>query len=348
MSTTQIHSFLPYERGINPADIRIGSLFLDIFNIEECRESDRFEYREDLKSQIDYEKAIEPWAAEPQLDMKLGINFELSKETSMGVKFSEWIKAEGSANSTVTATLVGNEGRRLRIKKRDSFLKESVMKQDGIDKWIRTHASILRRAGFGHREFKAPEIWMVTGVQLVKNGTVHTRSSRGSKFGGGAGVDVGLAAGGPPGVAALEVEAGHENNALVGNHFGHKEERVWAAQFMQISFEFGKAPDPQDELHPKTIASFRLEDINDLRARGLRGSHEERLRIDGQPIKPPPDLIGRITVDNEKERDSDTESTGIHIDDQRYVKEMDGIDWNSYNECRKFLADAEVEREVAV
>lgn len=118
MSTTQIHSFLPYERGLSPQDIRIGSLFLNIFNIEESKERERFEYRQDLKTQAEYEKAIEPWSTDPQVDARgYGINFELSKETSMTVKFSEWIKAEGGADGKVTATLEGDSGRRLRIKR---------------------------------------------------------------------------------------------------------------------------------------------------------------------------------------------------------------------------------------
>lgn len=118
MSTTQIHSFLPYERGLSPRDIRIGSLFLNIFNIEESKERERFEYRQDLESQAEYEKAIVPWSTEPQIDARgYGINFELSKETSMNVKFSEWIKAEGGADGKITATLEGDSGRRLRIKK---------------------------------------------------------------------------------------------------------------------------------------------------------------------------------------------------------------------------------------
>jgi hypothetical protein len=124
MSTTQIHSFLPYERGISPRDIRIGSLFLNIFNIEESKERERFEYRQDLKTQAEYEKSIEEWSTEPQIDARsYGIKFELSQETSMSVKFSEWIKAEGGADGKVTAILEGTSGRRLRIKRCVNALK---------------------------------------------------------------------------------------------------------------------------------------------------------------------------------------------------------------------------------
>ncbi|TLD34854.1 hypothetical protein E2P81_ATG05019 [Venturia nashicola] len=344
MSTTQIHSFLPYERGLSPRDIRIGSLFLNIFNIEESKERERFEYRQDLTSQSEYEKAIEPWSTEPQIDSRgYGINFELSKETSMNVKFSEWIKAEGGVDGKITATLEGDSGRRLRIKKTDSFLENSVMKQPGIDKWIRTQASISRKAFFGH-QFKAPKIWLCTGVQLVTNGDVHTGSSRSTRAAVGGGVDAGAIAGGPPGVLVAQAEGGHACGAEAGNHFGYEGERVWAAQFMEVSFEFSSAPDPKDKEHPKTIANFQLEDIADLKARGLRAGQDVRMQADGQSMRPPPPLVARITVAEEKE--GVVETWGIKIDDHPYVKSMEGTDWASYNECLKFLADADTSERV--
>jgi hypothetical protein len=218
------------------------------------------------------------------------------------------------------------------------------MKQPGIDKWIRTQASISRKAFFGH-QFKAPKIWMVTGVQLVTNGDVHTGSSRHTKVGIGAGVDVGLLAGGPPGVAAVEAEVGHTHGAEAGNHFGYKGERVWAAQFMEVSFEFSTTPDPEDKDHPKTIAKFQLEDIADLKARGLRAGQDVRLQAEGQSATTPPPLVARITVAEHKEAVAEEEDNNvIQIDDHPYVEKMQGTDWESYNECLKFLADADAER----
>lgn len=218
------------------------------------------------------------------------------------------------------------------------------MTQPGIDKWIRTQASISRKAIFGH-QFKAPKIWMVTGVQLVTNGDVHTGSSKHNRFGLGAGVDAGALAGGPPGVLNAQVEGAHAHGAEAGNHFGYEGERVWAAQFMEVSFEFSVTPDPESRGRPKTIAKFSLEDIADLKARGLRAGQDIRMHADGQSMRPPPHpLVARITITQE---DSDVmETKGIQIDDHPYVKSMKDTDWESYNECLKFLADADAERGV--
>lgn len=220
------------------------------------------------------------------------------------------------------------------------------MKQPGVDKWIRTQASISRKAFFGH-QFKAPKIWLCTGVQLVTNGDVHTGSSRHTRATVGAGIDGGAIVGGPPGVLVGQVEGGHAHGSEAGNHFGYEGERVWAAQFMEVSFEFSSGPDPEDKEHPKTIAKFQLEDIADLKARGLRAGQDVRMQADGQSMRPPPPLIARITVSSEKEEG--TETKGIRMDDHPYVKSMQGTDWASYNECLKFLADADApERGIVV
>ncbi|RDI85487.1 hypothetical protein Vi05172_g4303 [Venturia inaequalis] len=84
-------------------------------------------------------------------------------------------------------------------------------------KWIRTQASISRKAFFGH-QFKAPKIWLCTGVQLVTNGDVHTGSARHNKASVGAGVYAGAIAGGPPGVLVAQAEGG----AKAGNRFGYE------------------------------------------------------------------------------------------------------------------------------
>jgi hypothetical protein len=223
---------------------------------------------------------------------------------------------------------------------------ESVMKQPKIEKWVRTQASISRRINISHwhKEFKAPEIWMLTGVQLVTDGELTTEASRNTKFAAGAGGDVGPAVNLPPGVAAVNAEAGHEDSAQAGGHFGYQGERVWAAQFMRVTFEFGKIPDEEEGSHPKTILKFNLEDVPDLQARGLRGSHEERMQVDGRPRTPPPSLDARVTVNESEDEQSDEYENAITIDDTPYVEAIGNTDWKAYNACLRFLADAEAER----
>ena len=47
MPPQQKRSFLPYERGINPEDLRLGSLYLNPLDPDDGLESKRFEYQEE-------------------------------------------------------------------------------------------------------------------------------------------------------------------------------------------------------------------------------------------------------------------------------------------------------------
>merc|ERR1712093_214361 len=167
-----------HTRGINPEDLRLGSLYLNPLDPDDGLESKRFEYQEDLE-QEEYEEHVSKWIRREQKDERgCSLDFELSKDTSLALKFSDLMKAEGNANSTVTATLEGKSGRRLKIKKPEKFLRDEVMAQEGVQEWIRTQASISFKGHFGMHKFKAPEIWMVTGIQLITGGDVHVGSSR--------------------------------------------------------------------------------------------------------------------------------------------------------------------------
>jgi hypothetical protein len=258
------------------------------------------------------------------------------------------LKAGGSANSTVTATLEGKSGRRLKIKKPEKFLRDEVITQEGAQEWIRAQASISFKGHFGYNRFEAPEIWMVTGVQLVTGGDVQVGSSRSVNGKFGAGADIGAAFGAPPGVAAVAAEAGHEHGSEANNTYGYDDERVWAAQFMKVKIEYGDEEDKtlklKEKAVPATIATFQLEDIADLKARGIRGSPEQRAQANGQATVKPPKPIARIIVDEDGEDASSEDSDSIHLDDQPYVEDLKNTDWEMYNEASQYLCDTETRR----
>lgn len=267
----------------------------------------------------------------------------MAKDSSFALKFSDWVKVEADANSSLKATLEGKSGRRLKIKKPETFLRDEVIKQEGVQEWIRTHASISYKGLFGHHKWKAPEIWMVTGVQLVTGGDVQAGTKASTHGGAGAGGDAGLAFGAPPGVAAVSAEASHGHSEEATNGYGYDDERVWAAQFMEVTIEYGDDEDhtltAQDgKLIPKTIARFKLEDIADLRARGIRASRDIRVQANGKSTPKPPKPIGRVTVAETTEED---ELDDIHVDDMPYIHALAGTEWDIYNECSQYLADAQ-------
>ncbi|KAF2417677.1 hypothetical protein EJ08DRAFT_684027 [Tothia fuscella] len=339
MAPQQSRTFLPYSDGIEPEALRIGGLYLNPLDPHIGLESQRFEYREDLGPD-EYESNIRKYAwKERRDDRGFSLDFELSNSNSMGVNFSEWLKFNGEHNKTSKATLVGKSGRRLQIRKPEKFLKDEVIKQNEVQEWIRTHASICFKGKFGHHKWKCPEIWMCTGVQLVTGGDVQTGNSKGSKIGGGAGGDPGPLVGAPPGVLKVGVEGSHENSETIGTDFGYDDERVWAAQFMEISIEYGNEEDPaltekEKRSLPRTILNLNLQQIEDLAARGIRSGVKEDQKASTTPC-----LVGRVTVKETLDDDDEGEEAcpDLVVSDIPYVMAAHDVHWDMYKECSMYL-----------
>jgi hypothetical protein len=216
------------------------------------------------------------------------------------------------------------------------------MKQPGVHEWIREHASIEHKSRYGRHIWKAPNIWMVTAVQHVTGGDIHATGSASTKVGGGAGGDASLAANAPPGTLEVKVEANYENSNGATTDFGHEDERVWAAQFMPVSIIYGSEEDTllsvrERSFLPKTIASFRLEDVPDLEMKGIRGERDVR------PDGPVPKLIGRVAIlnfDNSNTQDDeDEEDDDFEIDDAQYVANKRETDWKQYDKYKRWLKE---------
>jgi hypothetical protein len=222
------------------------------------------------------------------------------------------------------------------------------MKQEGVEEWLRTQASISFRGHFGYHKWKVPEIWLVTGLQLVTGGRMKTVASKSAHGGIGGGVDAGALAGGPPGVVTVAAEASIDHTNQAANSSGYNDERVWAAQFMEVVIEYGDQEDTkltsdEHKIFPKTIATFKLKDIADLKARGIRASQEQR----GQTISKPPQPIGRIMMRETEDAatgDDAEDSDGIELDDKPYVEALRDTDWGMYDECSRYLDDAKSRR----
>ena len=211
------------------------------------------------------------------------------------------------------------------------------MAQEGCDEWIRTQASISYKGKFGYNKWKAPEVWMCTGLQMVTGGDVYAAGMRDKRFDGAIGVDPSLAAGLPPGTLKVKAEVGHAQGEEAKTTFGFEDERVWAAQFMEIDLEYGDDNDPAlqkreraKDLLPKTIADFRLRDIADLGAKGVRG-----VRTNVDAVRPPK-RRARILVDEDAET---SEDDGIQLDEIPYAEALHGTSWADYNECSRYLDD---------
>jgi hypothetical protein len=298
--------------------------------------------------QPEYEANIKSYAwKERRDDRGFSLDFELSHSKSMAFNFSEWLKSNGEGSNSATATLIGKSGRRLQLRKPEAFLAEQVLTQPKVQEWVRTHASICFKSKLGRQKWKCPEIWLCTDVQLVTGGDVQIGNSKSSKVGGGAGGDPGPLFGAPPGVAKVGVEGSYEHSESIGNDFGYDDERVWAAQFMEVTIEYGSEEDAaltfkENRAIPKTVLKFGLKQIEDLAARGIRSGTGEDPSAEMMP-----NLIGRVTVtgsDNVMEEESDGDCPDIVLNDVPYVSAAQDVHWEMYKEYSLYLAQAAARR----
>jgi hypothetical protein len=245
--------------------------------------------------------------------------------------------------------------RSLTVHSPEGFLEEIVMKQKGAEEWVRKHTSMKYFSAWGKHRWNCPEIWMVTGVQYVTGGTVHTGANESSEFSAAAGADIGAAVGGPPNIGKVKVEGGFDHSNTVNTDYQHKDERIWAAQFMPIEFDFGHpidedltAKDKEGQKRPATVKSWKLDEVPDFGGRGIRASQE----VDDRPRATPPKMFASIarrqTDPLPSSADEATEDPeGLVIDDRPYIDSLKQIkreDVDVYNKSWQFLTESEKRR----
>ncbi|KAJ4347612.1 hypothetical protein N0V95_005258 [Ascochyta clinopodiicola] len=338
----QKRTFLPYLRGVPPEDLRLGSLYMNPLEPNDGLSSLRWEFMRDEEDQDIYDKAVSKWTRKrPEIDQPFSIKFEASKARSLGFSFTDFVNFKGEKNKESLVEIQGLSGRRIKIKEPEEFLKE-VLKAPGVQSWICKHASLAHKGSYGRHQWNAPKIWMVTAIQHVTGGTIHSQGSTSRSIGGALGGDASLAAHAPPGTLKAKLEANHQNSTGATTDFGHEDERIWAAQFMPVSIAFGPeedallAPEHGSPL-PKSIATFRLQDVPDLGGKGFRQSSRDRGdRFCGVV----PKLIARVTVNNPDSGcvgdDADGED-GLVIDDALYVANDRETDWEQYEKYQDWV-----------
>ncbi|KAJ4990032.1 hypothetical protein SVAN01_04495 [Stagonosporopsis vannaccii] len=342
----QKRTFLPYLRGVYPEDLRLGSLYINPLEPTDGLSSLRWEFMRDEEDQDVYEQAVSKWTRKrPEIDQPFAIEFEASKARSLGFNFTEFLGFNSTKTKDSMVKIQGQSGRRIKIKTPEAFLEE-VMEQPGVQEWIREHASIEHKSKYGRHIWKAPKIWMVTAVQHVTGGDIQASGSSSTNLNAALGVDSSPAAHLPPNTIPLKATAGVKSSTAATTNFGHADERIWAAQFMPVTIVYG--PDEDRELSardhaflPKTIASFRLEDVPDLEMKGIREMGE---RCHG----PVPRLIGRVTVHGGGcgvAEDDDDEEDDFVIDDTPYVDNKKETNWEQYDKYKRWLQEVEGEGE---
>ncbi|KAI0801677.1 hypothetical protein GGR55DRAFT_701363 [Xylaria sp. FL0064] len=323
--SNQKNTYLPYTRGILPDELRLGSLYLDPYNPNLGLEKLRFEYKEKILSGQKYWESIKAWTGEPEVD-------DIEPYILKFQATTEW----ASQAKVIDAANLGAD----KTKTRDMSIQ--VLTQPGVKKWIADRLSISFYARLKHHQktgepWKAPSIWLVTGVHLISDGRVHSGWNVGYNMQGSISADPGALAGGTPtGRSAAD--------------------RVWCAQFMELAVDFTNGPQRNESqgwftrLFPKKeIEVLQLRQVEDLGVSGVR----RRATLKASPSssidwnKHEAMIIGLQTTGDNSDRtaidddgtvtDNDEPLDKMVVADLPYNQGLSRQDWETFEEYLAYL-----------
>jgi len=334
-------TFLPYSRGIDPSRLRIGSLAIDVYNPAQGLETERFKFKPKL-SQEAYERLIAEHTGDPQDDDGCDLGFMATREWSarLGVPGVANVHVEPSGN--VSARISGRRGRRFEVERPIAFLNEVVLQQDGVRDWIRDPLSAQSKGKLqkGKSVSFLPKIWLCTGVQLISGGRVHYHSGDADTHGGGLEIDPGLAVGVPTGQTVGELQVHRTRQHQSENHYRHRDERVWAAQWFQLDVKF--RPRRSDDEEKEMI--FKLKPVEDLK-HGVRkfdspGPDGTREHTEDDPSPEIAEIVG-LVMPGARRGAAGSRGAAPEIDERPYAEATRNIDWDLYREYEKYLESLE-------
>jgi hypothetical protein len=230
-----------------------------------------------------------------------------------------------------------------------AFLRDVVLKQEGVEKWIRDTLSIQATGKLiqGKFAWKPPRIWVCTGLQLIKHGKVKYSTVNSHSGGGGINLDAGLITTGiPTGQSAAEFHGHLENSTHVDNDYDYDDERVWAAQWMEIGVVF-RSKGPNDKEKPMVVDLKQIEHL-EHGVRTPEQTPETAINSNGANIETRPEvaeIVGlKLPLDNSniidesnQEEEVPYDLDSIVFDSRPYTEAMDGIDWKRYEKYRTYL-----------
>ncbi|KAI1117283.1 hypothetical protein F5Y14DRAFT_403814 [Nemania sp. NC0429] len=374
--SNQKNTYLPYGRGILPDELRLGSLYLDPHNPNLGLEKFRFEYKEKILSGEKYWESIKAWTGEPEVDDidPYILRFQATTDWASQAKLIDAANVGADKSKTRDVSITGTQARRYQIKKPEAFLRQQVLTQPEVKKWIADRLSISWYARLKHHRktgepWKAPSIWLVTGVHLISDGQVHSGWSAGLQVQGSISADPGTLTGGPPiGKPAASVRGSLSKSVQAENLYGQTGERVWCAQFMELAVDFTNGPRSHNDsqgwitrLFPKKeVQVLQLRQVEDLGVSGVRRrptalKESQSLSIDWE--KHQATIIGLRTTGEEDtdetvaadededdatnaaERPDSDEAPGrkMVVADLPYDQGLSGEDWKTFEDYLAYI-----------
>ncbi|PVH71737.1 hypothetical protein DL98DRAFT_660473 [Cadophora sp. DSE1049] len=310
MNTYQKRTYLVYSRGLLPEDLTLGSLYLDPANPLDG-EQKRFECR--LR-----QSDLHTWTGEQEHDEPCTLNLVASRQWLINSGLFALLKAEAGGRGSQEVGVYGKAGRRQRIKKPEKFLNDVVLASPEARVWLADKLSISRTMYYLSQGGlkKQPRIWMVTGIQYITDGVVSNEQTRYQTGSASANIHI------PEPISAAVTILGGQGGLSSGfetNHtsstrtaYGHKNERVWAAQFTQLAVQFTSTLISSNEL-PNRIP---LRDIVDIKSGAVRAASQ----------------IADFTLSGESAEVCGLEEAhDMELGGEELLKRMQDVDWAMLN-----------------
>ncbi|KUJ17459.1 uncharacterized protein LY89DRAFT_53904 [Mollisia scopiformis] len=271
MSGREKATYLVYQQGRDPDKLKLGNLLFFPRNPQE---------REPFSCPYELDDLSE-WTGKPQIDADLAIDVQISHDVSGSVSLSTVFGGDVSNSRSSQLHLEGKNARRYQIDQATDFLNRVVLASPGAREWLNSRTAVsekiyhLNKLKLG--KARHPQIWLVTGIQLLSEVSLRNETNTASK--GRVSVQI------PPpepvsGVASILLNNGGvgakgtiSNGATNAVKFSHKEERVWAAQFRRLKLDFVKKAAIQSSL----VKEISLLDLQDLGQAGMKGDAQQEL-----------------------------------------------------------------------
>ncbi|KAG5746258.1 hypothetical protein H9Q70_011059 [Fusarium xylarioides] len=290
MNHREKSTYLVYHHGRDPAKLRLGNL---VVFPQTPEDSDPYVFPfspSDLRG----------WTGNPQCVESLKIKIRDSNEAQLSGNVSP--VAQGGVRRLKGSSLIinGEKASRFQIDQPTDFLNREILSRSDAREWLHSRVTVARRIYYMNQlkpgKARHPDIWLVTGIQLMSNVTVRSESQSQTNI--HAGVEI------PPpeltsGITAIlasdsgiGVKGEQVHDAESSIEYEHTDERVWAAQFRRLKLKFRM----EKQTSPSAIGNVSLRDLLDLGQLGIR-----------KPLKQ--DVDPMLYVD------------GVHEDDARVLRD---------------------------
>lgn len=286
---------------------------------------------------ISRDEVLADWTGRAEIDEPLELAFTASRQWLVNSGLFGLIRGEIGRARCQETVISGTAGCRRQIKRPESFLNNVILTSPPARAWLAAQLSISRHMYYLNRATSAanklPRIWLVTGIQYIANAEVAVTRAQSKKLSASANVPIpepiaaaAVVLGGQAGIAA-GIERSDMDRSTTSYH--HKDERVWAAQFTQLSVQFSTKPVSVGDLPTR----LRLHDLVDLKSGGTRSR-------EGSDIPSLDEEIADISTLDEDETLQPHGESLIHM--------MQDVDWLSMDRLlmSASLQDYKKKREV--